>query len=819
MLKHVTWFFVFVLIVGLLSGIATLSGNPDTALAQQASSITLQASIGFDGNVKPETWVPVWVRIENNGPGAQGFIQVHFPDSQEKTIYRYPVELPSGARKELIVSVYNPSYAYEAEVAFYTGQQRQANVKLQVNLRTVNDRLIGVAAETPSVFNVLNLIDPPGGDAYVSEVDLVKLPDSALALEALDLIVISGIDSGVMSQAQVQALAGWIANGGRLILFGGPEWQKTTAGFNGMNLLPLQASGTQSVKDWSSFSMLAQSQPEVSGEGIVTTGKVADSAQVLAATKDNVPLIIQRKTGSGEVIFFAVDPAMAPFNRWPGMETLYRYLLGRTMSEPPWHNGISDWYSALNAAQTLPNLSLPPIPLVCGFLVIYVLILGPVNYLIVRKLKRRELGWFTTSGMIIVFSLVVLVSGGLSRSRQPILNRISVLQVWPDSDVARLDGVLGIYSPFRSTYQLDFSGSVIGHGLPNNMSPNNRSLVIYQNAGSGYIPDLRVEVSSIQTVSLEGFIPAPRFEGSLSILVDSSGAALTGRVTNLSELILDKAVLFTSGGKVELGTFQPGETREVRQALNRSLALQPSLTGIYPAKPLPGPSGTIYSPNFYSRSNYAIEDILGTNDFYSSREIYRMYSFVSSLIYNSYSVPSVGNEIYLSGWIANPTLPANLHEVNSEVQDTTLILVRFDPSIETTGNEIQLTPEFFSWTPIDTQSSNYSPYQLYFYGSEILSFAYKPTLAIDFSQVSKLVLHLERQGSTGSVSEVEVYLWDVMQADWEKIPGINWGENEISEPGRFVQPDGTIQVQLKGTGQYVDISRLDFTLHTLTVKK
>jgi hypothetical protein len=244
------------------------------------------------------------------------------------------------------------------------------------------------------------------------------------------------------------------------------------------------------------------------------------------------------------------------------------------------------------------------------------------------------------------------------------------------------------------------------------------------------------------------------------------------------------------------------------------------MTGIYPAKPMIySPSGPVTLPIYYPSNNYALEYILGTNDFYSNRDTYRKYSLVSSFLNNSNAVMTGGNEIYLSGWSTQPVLQASLHEVDADTQDTTLILVQFDPVIEITGDEIMITSEFFSWSPLDIQSSSYSPYQLYFYGAEIFGFAYKPTLPVDFSQVSQLILHLEGSGRSGPVSEVEVYLWNIESGDWELIPGINWGENQLSSPQRFVQPDGTIQLELRGAGQYVDINRADFTLFALPVKK
>ena len=99
----------------------------------------------------------------------------------------------------------------------------------------------------------------------------------------------------------------------------------------------------------------------------------------------------------------------------------------------------------------------------CGFLAIYIIVIGPLNYLVLKRLGRRELAWLTIPCLlIIVYSVVAYLTGFSLRGTQATINRLALVQVWPGTDQAQVDGVIGVLAPRRAIYNLPYGGMTLG---------------------------------------------------------------------------------------------------------------------------------------------------------------------------------------------------------------------------------------------------------------------------------------------------------------------------------------------------------------------
>ena len=161
--------------------------------------------------------------------------------------------------------------------------------------------------------------------------------------------------------------------------------------------------------------------------------------------------------------------------------------------------------------------------------------------------------------MILFSSLAFLVGRSLS-GRQPVLNRLAVVQVWPRSGQARVDGLLGVFSPGRDTYQLEIPSQFLAHAIPGifPQAPPASPAFIKTDLGATHVPDLRVDVGELRSLALEGQVPAYPIAQELSLQVDDRGAVLKGSLTNQGDQILHGAMLLASGKSQQYGDFQPG---------------------------------------------------------------------------------------------------------------------------------------------------------------------------------------------------------------------------------------------------------------------
>ena len=196
-----------------------------TAQAQQESPIQMTINAGLDGYCKDSQWMPVRATLENNGENIAGALSILMPTNGAVTEYRQEVTLPSVSRKEIVFNIYYSPSGGSTEIIFTNEKgQRLASERISV---TCKETLIGVWAENASYYNELTNINPAQNRAAIAKMTAADFPENTQGLKMLDILVISNVDSGVLSAGQRSAIVDWVRSGGKLVITGGPEWQKT----------------------------------------------------------------------------------------------------------------------------------------------------------------------------------------------------------------------------------------------------------------------------------------------------------------------------------------------------------------------------------------------------------------------------------------------------------------------------------------------------------------------------------------------------------------------------------------------------------------
>ena len=790
------WFLVIALFLAPLFALL-----PARVRAQTELPLTVTVAVGLDGQAKEAHWVPLRVTAQNDGPNLAATFSVRVESyNGAATTFERALELPTRSRKEFFLYVRPEGSARRLTVVVREGARVVTQVEGQLTQWSRDDWLIGVLAETPSAFAPLADLDPPNGRARTVQLEPAALPDAGRALESLDALVISGVDTGAWSAGQRQALTDWVTGGGNLLVAGGPNWQRTAAGLE--SLLPLRPSGSRTLAGLSALTGLAGESGTLGGPAVVATGELAANAVVLAE-QDGLPLVVEGTLGAGRVIYLAADHALAPLAGWNGAEGLYRALLLRTAPRPAWSGGDENVYAARQAAEAVPGVGFPSGLLVCRFLGLYVLLVGPVNYVVLKRFKRRELAWITIPALVLVFSAGAYwvgapSNGGRAGGREPTLLRLAVVQVWPDSARARVDGMVSVYSPRRATYRLALGPEMLAWPLsPGGAAQPPHTLVQAAAADSGTQAAFRVEIGSVQSLWVEGYVPAPGVSADLTYDLSGSSGRLSGEIVNEDDFALQGAALLVAGSLEPLGTLSPGETRKINVTLaNR------------PAGPVLGlPSG-------FNQSNDSVLAALAGDDVYSDRNRFRRYSLASAVVGTRLGPAAVLNGVYLVGWSDRPLFSASLNTPRAVEVSDTLIVVSLSPRPAVSGATITVPPALFTWQVLDSGNapSGISPYGYYLYsGGYTLSF--RPALSLPGASVRSLTLHLtDSSGMTGPTSLL-VDLWNFRAGAWQSPGTVNWGDTALPNPPRFLGPDGEIRLRLQlGSQTPVSIERSDFTL-------
>ena len=89
-----------------------------------------------------------------------------------------------------------------------------------------------MVADNPSTYAMLNNVRPLTGVTRTVQLNISDLPDRAQGWGMLDALIISNVDTGTLTSEQKQSLELWLANGGKLFVTGGIQWQSTAAGLS-----------------------------------------------------------------------------------------------------------------------------------------------------------------------------------------------------------------------------------------------------------------------------------------------------------------------------------------------------------------------------------------------------------------------------------------------------------------------------------------------------------------------------------------------------------------------------------------------------------
>ena len=780
--------------------------------AQSEGGISLSASAGFDSYFKEGRWIPVRVGLANQGPDVEVLLEVFSRPAAagRASQYSQSISLPAGARKDAALYVYPTAGTRSLHIRLTVQDRLISESELPLIGLSSSDTLVGVIAADPTPFNLMR---NPVGQMGATRVEIAwlsaeDLPERGPALGGLDALIIDDQDTGTLSTAQRQALAAWVASGGRLLVCGGPNWQKTTAGLTG--LLPVDVTGTQLVASLESVGSYLGAGSGPPGETILAVGIPTADAEVFIE-QGELPVALARRFGMGQIVFLAADPTLAPLDDWPATPSLYRALLldGPYVPAGPLELQES---SAAEAASLFPNLTLPPIGAVCGFLVLYTFALGPLHYFLLRRAKRRELAWITIPALVVVFSGVAIGVGSLSRGSRPVLNRLAVVHVPAGAERAQVTGVLGIFSPKRRALEIKFPPGLLARPLPGGYSLADGDWQFHQTEAGPGDSRMQFDAASVRGLVFEGDVAAPKFSHSLTVEVVGSAFQVQGQVASL-ELRLENAALLTHYGAIALGDLDPDEPRQVRESLPLSMVAGDAYWETLSAL------GAM--PSAYPYGSSSVNEI----------ELIRRGSLLAAI------QPAVDDfarsGMYLVGWSDSAPLQVELASA-SDAEDLTLYLFELEwalepatqpaiPPIALPGTIVAptrppgvmlLDPDYFTWQVLqaDPPGSSPSPYGAQvMQGSYTLSFT--PAIGISYRSVQGLVMHLEGY-STGPEPEELISLWDFNAAAWETIPGLTWGDTPIPDPGDYVGSGGEIRLRVESAqeGVTVVLQRSDFTM-------
>ena len=216
----------------------------------------------------------------------------------------------------------------------------------------------------------------------------------------------------------------------------------------------------------------------------------------------------------------------------------------------------------VGAVSQLPSLALPPIGGLIALLIAYIALIGPINYLVLRRLDRREWAWVTMPVLIVVFAVGAYGFGAALRGSDVLVNEVALVRGSPGATDGTAQVYVGVFSPSRGSYQVSVPGGALLSSPINGEffgGDSTAGTLDVLQGDPAKVRDLAVGFGSLRTIRAETPVSVPMVKADLSI-VDGH---LKGTIANESQVTLEKPAVVLGGTVAVLADLAPGATQTV----------------------------------------------------------------------------------------------------------------------------------------------------------------------------------------------------------------------------------------------------------------
>ncbi len=485
-----------------------------------------------------------------------------------------------------------------------------------------------------------NVAPPPGyrnGRVQTAVIaDVRELPDQWFGYGACDLVVLGtgaatpeflselfDPDKSRPFVARRDALLEWVRRGGKLVVSVGQNAGLLAQSPVFQDLLPLPISREQPTRTVADLPLKfavatavpvgGKLQPKTDGFPVARfTNTAGKAARVLLASADQAaePVVVQSSFGLGKVTAVAFDLDRSPFAEFPLRPDFWDWLLREAgtargslpsddkpsnavnYAEPDKEDGLAGGLrNTVDSFEGVPVISFGWVAL---FIVLYTLLIGPVEYYFLKKVVGRlELTWITFPLIVLSVSAIAYVTAYAIKGNDLKLNKVDLVDI--DLAGGKVYGRtwFTLFSPRIESYTVGVEpragwvkanpevapmaplvdwmaggrggggGSIINRGYDYSSGADSRGRLVLAD-GLVRVP-VQVWSTKAFTAQWVGEVDkaAPLIKADLFHPPANPGAVTGSLVSNLPVGALTDPVLVYAGKMYKLPTLTPGQTVDV----------------------------------------------------------------------------------------------------------------------------------------------------------------------------------------------------------------------------------------------------------------
>lgn len=571
--------------------------------AGQDAPVTMEVSYGFDDTAKGNRYLQVKVLMQNREEqDFTGRLEILTTESSMEVYrYDYPISIDGGGQAEK--SVYIP-LGIKSDQLFVSMTDAGGNEVLRKRLKLnisgdVAETFVGVFSDHPEDLQFMDEVGIHYGSIKIRQVYLTRdsAPEDAFGYDQLDMILVSDYDLNQLSEAQHKAISRWIDDGGTLLVGGGTRYKDSMGRFASEILEPpYEEAVLQEVNLGAEYS---QNAPQDAVMEMVCANIGLENGSALMPG-DSFPLLsyVHRKKGRIVAAAFELKDIRGFCETHPAfIEKFYTMAMGEMKTNELAQMEYSGFASLYFTVQGLINTGdagrLPNIILYTFVIVVYLVLIGPVIYLYLKKrsIHRYYMGGVTACALI--FTGIIYIMGMRTRFREPFFTYATILDV-SGKDVEE-ETYVNIRSPYNKPYTVKLNPQYAVRPVTKGYYYDSYTATRFTGEEDyktdiNFLPD-RTEIKIRDTVAFTPklFMLRKQLDRTEQMGIDGKvdiyGGKIEGSLVNRFDYKLEDAVLLLYGQAVLLGDMEPGQEIELADLeilnypLSYTYALSQRVTG------------------------------------------------------------------------------------------------------------------------------------------------------------------------------------------------------------------------------------------------
>ena len=437
---------------------------------------SLAVKVGWGGRVQPDRWNPVYITLSD--PATRSVLFE----------FRAPHGGFSGMKSRQVITigpepqtfiVYMPLRQFMPEDLSFVVRDATTRRKLAdypgdpyfsfapVGGTSPGYSLLGISGKRVTLRPLMNTL--PGARLDAAHIETEELPTAPIGYDCLDVLILNAPEFAALLPEQQQAMLEWVRTGGNLLLWPGDSPVPESGAL--LDALPCRIGNT---------SVIELSPDELKAAGL--SARFAKlPARLLEPRPEATPVALlgtekvtgyQRRLGLGRVLVCPTDLSSLQFGNAAKTWALWRLTLKgmiRRLPDDAAAQSNETYYTGANEVQareatalrqvgdllgTVPGAGSFGFGYVAGVLIAMMVVVGPVDWFVLKRLGRQPWTWATTTGWVALVTLSAVYAGHLFKSGELHWRTFELVDEADGVAVARTD-LAALYSPRTTEYSVE----------------------------------------------------------------------------------------------------------------------------------------------------------------------------------------------------------------------------------------------------------------------------------------------------------------------------------------------------------------------------